>query len=83
MTSPKLTADELEATVRSLIGRRIETVVYYDVSSYGTSQVVWDFDEWHDVVSRRCRPLFLKAGTVGWGVHVPGMTYIRQNERIV
>lgn len=50
MTSPKLTADELEATVRSLIGRRIETVVYYDVSSYGTSEVVWDFDEWHDVV---------------------------------
>ena len=50
MTSPKLTADELEATVRSLIGRRIEAVVYCDVSSDGASEVVWDFDEWHDVV---------------------------------
>jgi hypothetical protein len=28
-------------------------------------------------------PLFLKAGTVGWGVHAPGMTYMRQNECIV
>ncbi|MFH9353508.1 hypothetical protein [Kitasatospora sp. NPDC017646] len=50
MTSPKLTADELETTVQSLIGRRIDRVLYYDLPSYGASDVDWDFDEWHDVV---------------------------------
>jgi hypothetical protein len=50
MTSPKLTADELEATVRSLIGRRIDTVVYYDLSADDTAEVLWDMGEWHDVV---------------------------------
>jgi hypothetical protein len=50
MTSRKLTADELETTVRSLIGQRIERITYYDLKVEGTEEAVWDFDDWHDVV---------------------------------
>ncbi|MFC9331155.1 hypothetical protein [Kitasatospora sp. NPDC057015] len=63
MTPPKLTVDELELAVRSLVGRRIARVVYYDLPSYGGSEPVWDLGQWHDVV------MGVEFTTTDGGVH--------------
>jgi hypothetical protein len=48
MTTTTLSASALESTVSALVGRRITSVVYYDLPF--TTGVAWDFDDWHDVV---------------------------------
>lgn len=48
MTTTTLSASALETTVSALVGRRITSVVYYDLPF--TTGAAWDFDDWHDVV---------------------------------
>ena len=48
-----MSAAALESAVRSLTGRRIDAVVYYNLPAPDPSTPadgLWDFDDWHDVV---------------------------------
>lgn len=49
-TDPSDDREAFEQAARSLIGRRVDAVDYWDVHNYGPETAAWDYGEWHHAV---------------------------------